>query len=111
MCYPPSPIVQAATPYAVLTAGIGIAGATVALTAVSTPAIVAGVALAFFGSYGLIGVISCAYRHSDNADQFRENIHLYMLTAATAVVAEMLRIIAEVVIRDVIRNCLDRRRA
>lgn len=95
-----------ALPYAALTLGTAIAGATVAITAGSSAVAVSGIAIAFFGSYAFFGVVTCGTRHASNPKGFQEEIGKYVATAAGMAVTNIVSTIANVILIQTINDCL-----
>ena len=93
-----------AIPYAVTSLAIGTAGAVIAFASTSTAAAVSGVALALIGAYAFIGVVVCAMHNSNSPTAFKRDLGPTLLTFAGTAIADLIHIVAKVVIIDLVSN-------
>ncbi|NGX37698.1 MAG: hypothetical protein K1000chlam2_00860 [Chlamydiae bacterium] len=89
---------DAAKPYGGATLAVGAIGALVAINATSTAAIVMSVALAIIGAYAFIGVLACYWKHSDDPAKFQKEVGKFMLTTASAGIADLIATVAKAVV-------------
>ena len=101
---------RTALPYGIGALAVGAIGAGIALTASTTVATVAGVALALFGATAFYGVVACGFAHRGKPEAFQRNIGSFMATAAGAVISNMISTVANAVLINMVTDCINNRR-
>ncbi len=85
----PDSTFQAALPYVIGSIALSVAGTVIALKVVSTAAIIAGVAIALFGLYSFVGVVTWGVECADDPAKFQKNMWKMTVTAATTVLTDI----------------------
>lgn len=93
---------NAAIPYAIGSLSLGTMGLVVCMSATGTAAIVMGVVLALLGSYAFIGVVTCGLVHTGDPEGFEANVGKFMMTAASAALADVIASVAKMVLLNLI---------